>query len=158
MDTPPPANLLELAIQSTRSGDAEALARALDGGVPVASTTARGDSLLLLAAYHGHEIATIGKATGGVYMGDGQAPLAGVAYKGLTEVATMLLDAGAAIDAAGPDGRTPLMMAAAFDRTEMVRLLLARGARRDARDAAGLDAASIAHAMGAPKAEAILRE
>jgi ankyrin repeat protein len=40
-----------------RSGDADALAAYIDAGVPVNLTNDKGDTLLMLAAYHGHEAA-----------------------------------------------------------------------------------------------------
>src|SRR5438270_14029316 len=75
--------------------------------------------------------------------------LAGAAFKGLIDVAALLVDAGAEIDARSADGRTPLMRAAAFNREKMVAWLLAHGASPDARDAAGLRAIDVATAMGA---------
>jgi ankyrin repeat protein len=49
------------------------------------------------------------------------------------EVAGLLVEAGARVDATDPDGRTPLMMAAAFNRSAMVRWLLDRRLPRSAR-------------------------
>ena len=66
---------------------------------------------------------------------DAVAPLAGVAFKGLLDIAALLVSAGAEVDAASADGRTPLSMAAAFNRGPMVAWLLQHGASRDARDA-----------------------
>jgi hypothetical protein len=48
-------------------------------------------------------------------------PLSGVAFKGLIDMAELLVAGGAIVDAPSADGRTPLMMAAAFNRVEMVR-------------------------------------
>ena len=88
--------------------------------------------------------------------GRGESPLAGVAFKGLIDVAELLVAGEAIIDAPSADGRTPLMMAAAFNRVEMVAWLLAHGASPDARDAAGLRAVDIARAMAANDVVAIL--
>jgi len=40
-----------------RAGDSAALAAYVDAAVPVELTNDRGDTLLMLAAYHGHEAA-----------------------------------------------------------------------------------------------------
>ena len=49
----------------------------------------------------------------------GQAPLHGAAFKGDLQVATLLLDHGARVDAAGPNGKTALMFAAMFNRVDI---------------------------------------
>jgi ankyrin repeat protein/predicted DNA-binding WGR domain protein len=59
------------------------------------------------------------------------APLHEAAWQGKADAATLLLDAGAEIDATTADGRTPLAMAAEKDRAELVELLLERGAAID---------------------------
>ena len=69
----------------------------------------------------------------------------------------LLVEAGAAVDGAGPDGKTALMYAAMFDRAEAVEALLARGADPGRVDADGRRALDCALAMGAPRAEAALR-
>ena len=78
----------------------------------------------MLACYHGHAHLVLVLLASGANPdqpdGRGQAPLAGVAFKGLVEIAELLV---AAVDAASPDGRTPLMMAAAFDCAETVAWL-----------------------------------
>jgi ankyrin repeat protein len=45
--------LLEV-VEIAREGETAQLARLLDAGVPVNLSTATGDTLLILAAYHGH--------------------------------------------------------------------------------------------------------
>lgn len=154
-----PADLVALAVDAARGGDTDTLTRALAAGMPVNSTSPRGDSLLMLACYYGH--------TGAVQLlldkgadanqpdGRGQSPLSGVAFKGLIDVAELLVAGGALVDASSADGRTPLMMAAAFNRVEMVAWLLKRGAA-DARDATGLRAIDVARAMGANDVVSIL--
>lgn len=86
----------------------------------------------------------------------GQTRLAGAAFKGFADVVGVLLDHGAPVDGHGPDGRTALMTAAMFNRLDILELLLARGADPARRDAAGLDAAAAARAMGADDAVARL--
>jgi ankyrin repeat protein len=80
----------------------------------------------------------------------GQAPLHGAAFKGDLQVATLLLDHGAQVDAAGPNGKTALMFAAMFNRADIARLLLARGADPFRLDADGVSMLEAARKMGAP--------
>ena len=123
--------LVALAVEAARTGDADILARTIRAGVNVNATSPRGDGLLMLACYYGHEACVRALIEAGADVnqldGRGQAPLAGVAFKGLIDVAAELVKAGAAIDARSADGRTPLMMAAAFNRGEMP-LAVERGA------------------------------
>src|SRR5262245_30105875 len=63
----------------------------------------------------------------------------GVGVQAMLEVATVLLDAGAPVNAADNRGRTALMIAAELGRAELVELLLARGADRSIVDKAGND-------------------
>jgi len=112
----------------------------------------RDDSLLLLAAYHGHA-RTVGAllslgADPTLRNARGLSPLDGAALKGATDVIVVLLDAGADVNDTGPDGKTPLMWAAAFGRVAAVELLLKRGADAARLDRAGSTAADHARAMG----------
>jgi ankyrin repeat protein len=50
-----PLALVRAAPQQARAGDAAALEVLLDRGVPADVRTEAGDSLLMLAAYHGHQ-------------------------------------------------------------------------------------------------------
>ena len=148
--------LAQDAVAAARSGDLRQMRQALDLGVPVELCSASGDSLLMLAAYHGHrEVAALLLQRGAnptALSGRGQQPLAGVAFKGDVEMATLLLDHGAPVDGAGPDGRTALMFAALFDQLGVLELLLNRGADPSLRDSGGMAAAELAQHMGAFKA------
>jgi uncharacterized protein len=143
-----------------RAGRADELAELLGMGLPANLRNENGDSLLMLACYHGHvDAARVLLRHGGdpeLANDRGQTPLAAAAFKGDLAVARLLLDHGAAVDGYGPDGRTALMTAAMFNRTEMVDLLLAHGADLKARDARGLDAQAAAQAMNAPDTPAQL--
>lgn len=143
-----------------RAGESAELALLLDQGLPANLRNERGDSLLMLACYHGHCDAArvlLEHGANSELMNDaGQAPLHGAAFKGDLAVATLLLDHGARVDAAGPNGKTALLFAAMFNRVDIARLLLARGAdplRLDADGNAILDAA---RKMGALEAVALL--
>ena len=117
---------------AARRGDAPALADLLDRGLPPDLRNEKGDSLLMLACYHGGtEAARLLLQRGAdpdLANDRGQTPLAGAAFKGDLAVAGALLDHGAAIDGTTADGRTPLAFAVMFGRAEMVVYLLSRGA------------------------------
>lgn len=145
-----------------RGGHAAELAELLAMGLPANLCNEKGDSLLMLACYHGQS-----EAAGVLLNHDadpelandrGQVPLAGAAFKGDVVTTRLLLDRGAAVDGAGEGGRTALMVAAMFNRTEIVDILLARGAAVDARDAQGLTAQALAEKMGAPDTQGQLLE
>ena len=104
-----------------RVGNAAALESLLEQGMPANLLNDKGDSLLMLAAYHGHADATrVLLAHGGdtAHANDrGQLPLGAATFKGDRDIVEALLDGGASVDGAGPDGRTALMYAAMFNRT-----------------------------------------
>ncbi|MEJ2869698.1 ankyrin repeat domain-containing protein [Actinomycetospora sp. OC33-EN08] len=119
-----PAEVAELAgrlFDLARGGDAEALAAYVDAGVPVNLTNGSGDTLLMLAAYHGHADAVrvlIARDADVDRVNDrGQAPLAGAVFKGEDDVVRALLDGGAdplgghptAVDTARMFGREDLL-------------------------------------------------
>ena len=152
--------LLHAAFQHARTGDAVALAALVDRGVPVDVQNHNGDSLLMLAAYHGHLDAArvlLTRGADATRANDrGQTPLAGAAFKGDVATVRLLLDHGADVDGASPDAKTPLMFAAMFDRAEVVTVLLERGASPARRDASGASARDLAERMGATGALARL--
>jgi ankyrin repeat protein len=118
--TEPEGDLAELAgrlFDMARSGNAATLAAYVDAGVPVNLTNGAGDSLVMLAAYHGHPETVRVLAERGADVNRpndrGQTPLAGAVFKGEDEVVELLVAAGAdpaaghpsAIDAAQVFGR-----------------------------------------------------
>src|SRR5690606_5613532 len=120
----------------------------------------KGDSLLMLAAYHGHTELVQGLLTHG---GDpelvndrGQTPLAAAAFKNDVITARLLLEHGACVDARMPGDKTALMLAAMFDRVALVELLLAYGADPMLVDEHRMTARDLAQAMGALAAESVL--
>jgi uncharacterized protein len=82
-----------------RSGQTERLIAYVDAGVPVNLTNDKGDTLLMLAAYHGHAAtvrALLERGADAERPNDrGQRPLAGAVFKKEPEVVRALLDAGA---------------------------------------------------------------
>lgn len=108
---------------AARTGDDATLTRYLDAGVPATLTNSGGDSLLMLAAYHGHARIVADFAARGVDVNavndKGQTPLAGVAFKGYAEVAEVLIKAGADPDQGQPTARQTAQM---FNRQDMLEL------------------------------------
>src|SRR3954470_24826559 len=107
-----------------RGGRTEELAAYVDAGVPVNLTNDKGDTLLILAAYHGHP-ATVGalldRGADHARANDrGQTARAAAVFRQSTETVTRLLAAGADPDAGGPSARAT---AAFFDLPAMLALL-----------------------------------
>lgn len=120
----PSADVAELAgrvFDMARRGEADTLGAYVDAGVPVNLTNDAGDTLLMLAAYHGHGPAVralIARGADVDRVNDrGQAPLAGAVFKGEDDVVRALVDAGAdplgghptAVDTARMFGRDDLL-------------------------------------------------
>lgn len=92
-----------------REGRTERLQAYVDAGVPVELTDPAGNSLLMLAAYHGHAgtvEALVARGADVDRLNDrGQSPLAGALFKGEDAVVAVLLSAGADLDAGSPSPR-----------------------------------------------------
>ncbi|MFD3651076.1 ankyrin repeat domain-containing protein [Streptomyces cyaneofuscatus] len=123
-ETPDP-EVVELAAKVfdlARTGDAEALAAYVDAGVPANLTNGRGDSLLMLAAYHGHAGAVTALVARGAdpdrANDRGQTPLAGAVFKGEDAVIDALLGAGADPTAGSPSARDTAQMFGKADLLE----------------------------------------
>jgi uncharacterized protein len=107
-----------------RGGHTQELAEYLDAGVPADLTNDKGDTLLILAAYHGHA-ETVGvlldRGADHSRTNDrGQTALAAAVFKQSTETVTRLLRAGADPDAGGPSARAT---ATFFDLPAMLERL-----------------------------------
>jgi hypothetical protein len=125
-DEQPDAAIADLAgrlFDMARAGEAEKLAAYLDAGVPVNLTNAKGDTLLMLAAYYGHpatvEVLTERGADVNRTNDRGQTPLAGAVFKGEDEVVRLLVQAGADPDAGAPSA---IATAEVFGRSEYLEL------------------------------------
>lgn len=128
-ETPDP-EVVELAskvFDLARGGDTDALAAYVDAGVPANLTNDRGDSLLMLAAYHGHAEAVTALAIRGAdpdrANDRGQTPLAGAVFKGEDAVVRALLDAGADPAAGTPSALDTARM---FGKDDLLELFGAR--------------------------------
>jgi ankyrin repeat protein len=114
-----------------RSGDAATLAAYLDAGVPANLTNTSGDTLVMLAAYYGHESAVAALIARGAdvdrHNNRGQTPLAGAVFKNDSTIIEMLLSADADPLAGSPSA---LETARFFEREELARQLLQHIQRR----------------------------
>jgi len=124
------------------AGDAPAVARLLELGLPVDATDAQGCSALLRAAGGGHE-EVVGLllehgADTGLAARTGATPLSAAISMRHVGVVERLLRAGADPGLALPGQVTPLMLAAALGQPETIVRLLAHGADVHARDSQGL--------------------
>jgi uncharacterized protein len=106
-----------------RNGDPGLLAQ-VDAGLPVNLTDAKGNTLLLLSVYHGHEALASGLVARGAdpaRVNDrGQTALVAAAFRGLAGVSRTLLAAGADPRAGIPSA---VETARFFDQTEVAALL-----------------------------------
>ena len=130
---------------SPAQGETESLAAMLDHGLPVNLADHKGNSLLMLASYHGHLKATRILLEHGAEVerrnAHGQTPLGGAAFKGYLEIVDLFCwSPGADIEADNGVGMTPIMFAAMFGRTEVVHRLKARGASLKQRSRFGISA------------------
>ncbi|MEU6876945.1 ankyrin repeat domain-containing protein [Streptomyces sp. NPDC046712] len=128
-ETPDP-EVIELAgkvFDLARTGDAETLAAYVDAGVPADLTNDKGDSLVMLAAYHGHAeavAALLARGADADRANDrGQTPLAGAVFKGEDAVVRALLAGGANPEAGTPSAVDTARM---FGKTELLELFGAR--------------------------------
>ncbi|MER7839472.1 ankyrin repeat domain-containing protein [Streptomyces sp. NPDC096040] len=126
MSEAPDPEVVELATKIfdlARQGRTEALVAYLDAGVPANLTNDRGDSLVMLAAYHGHAEAVrelLARGGEADRVNDrGQTPLAGAVFKGETEVIKVLMEAGADPAAGTPSAADTARM---FGKAELLEL------------------------------------
>ena len=107
-----------------RAGATEDLVAYVDAGVPVDLTNDKGDTLLILAAYHGHPetvAALLDRGADHSRANDrGQTALAAAVFQQSVDAVGRLLAAGADPDAGGPSARAT---AAFFELPEMTALL-----------------------------------
>jgi ankyrin repeat protein len=137
IDDPGPSlepEVLDLAsrlFDGARRGDAAMLALYIDAGVPVNLTNTNGDTLVMLAAYHGHEATVAALIARGAdvdrHNKRGQTPLAGAVFKNDIAIIGLLVRADADPRAGSPSA---LETARFFKREELERLLRLHVGRR----------------------------
>ncbi|MEU3048657.1 MULTISPECIES: ankyrin repeat domain-containing protein [unclassified Streptomyces] len=130
MSEVPDSEVIELATKVfdlARRGETETLAAYLDAGVPADLTNDKGDTLVMLAAYHGHAAtvdALLARGAAPDRPNDrGQTPLAGAVFKGEGAVIRSLLAGGADPGAGTPSAVDTARM---FGKTDLLELFDAR--------------------------------
>ena len=107
-----------------RKGDAEQLAAYVDAGVDPNLANQKGDSLVMLAAYHGHAATVAALLERGADPNRpndrGQTPLAGAVFKDEPGVITALVAGGADPEAGQPSA---VATAQTFEREDLLALL-----------------------------------
>lgn len=107
-----------------RTGQTAALERYLEAGAPVDLCGATGDTLLMLAAYHGHGDTVKMLIARGADVDapnvKGQVPIAGATFKGYAEIVAILKAAGADPLAGQP---TAVETAKMFGRDDLLAIL-----------------------------------
>ncbi|KAK4623411.1 Putative ankyrin repeat protein [Fulvia fulva] len=121
-----PPEALDLAskiFDFAREGKVAELRQYLTAGIPPNLTNHKGDTLIMLAAYHGHleavEMLLEKGADMDVLNGRGQSPIAGAVFKGYDEIVKAMAERGADLAAGQPNAIEAARM---FHRTEMLRL------------------------------------
>ena len=108
------ARIVAFATDCARDGQTELLAAYVDGGYPVDHPDPQGNTLLMLAAYHGHPATLrllLDRGADPDRLNDrGQSPVAGALFKGEEAVVRLLVAAGADLDQGTPTARESARM------------------------------------------------
>lgn len=108
------ARIVTFAMDCARDGQTQLLADFLDGGFPADQPDPQGNTVLMLAAYHGHPDTLqmlLDRGADPDRLNDrGQSPVAGALFKGEHEVVRLLVAAGADLDHGSPTGREAARM------------------------------------------------
>ncbi|HUH90942.1 MAG TPA: ankyrin repeat domain-containing protein [Lysobacter sp.] len=133
-------------------GDADAVRRLLDLGLPVDALDHQGCSALLRAAGGGHravvDLLLARHADPGLAAGSGATPLSAAVSMRHVDIVDRLLVAGADIEQRLPGGPTVLMVACALGLPDLAARLLSSGANAHAIDAQGRTALHCAAMFG----------
>lgn len=107
--TPEVLEAANAMLDAARSGQTAQLLAWVDQGAPIDLRDSKGNSLVMLAAYHGHTELVAELASRGADLDmlneRGQSPLAGAVFKGDRPTVDALLAAGADPDAGNPSAR-----------------------------------------------------
>ncbi|MFE6890893.1 ankyrin repeat domain-containing protein [Streptomyces sp. NPDC057694] len=103
------ARVVDIALDLARAGDTDQLIGFLAHGLPADTADPGGNTLVMLASYHGQAGTVRALLERGAdpdrTNGRGQTPLAGALFKGADDVVTALLEAGADLDTGTPTAR-----------------------------------------------------
>ncbi len=106
--------VIALAMDLAREGRTEELLEFLDHGLPVDTRDEQGNTLVMLAAYHGQEAvvrALVDRGADVDLRNDrDQTPVAGALFKGEEGIVAVLVAAGADLDAGTPSARAAAEM------------------------------------------------
>lgn len=113
--------VVALAMDLARDGQREELAGFVDHGLPVDVQDDDGNTLLMLAAYHGHAetVRMLIERGADVDLPNArqQSPIAGALFKGEDAVVALLRESGADLDAGTPSARQAAEM---FGRSHLL--------------------------------------
>jgi ankyrin repeat protein len=126
-DDPEVLQLAAKVFNLARQGGTDTLAAYVDAGVPANLSNDKGDTLIMLAAYHGHPYTVAALLERGADPDQpndrGQTPLAGAVFKGEQAVIQALLDGGADPTAGTPSAVETARM---FGMDDLVALFESR--------------------------------
>lgn len=118
----PAGHVVDPRTDLARDGDVPGLVGQLETGMPVDLTDSCGNTLLMLAAYHGHAGAVSALIERGADVNRlndrGQSPLAGAVFKGEDTIVWLLLDAGADVNTGSPSAAATAEL---FGRGDLLR-------------------------------------
>ena len=113
--------VVALAMDLARGGETDELLAFIEHGLPVNCADPAENTLLMLAAYHGHAAtvsALIERGADVDLRNDrDQSPVAGALFKGVDDVVAVLVAAGADLEAGTPPARAAAEM---FGRTHLL--------------------------------------
>jgi ankyrin repeat protein len=146
----------EQALQAARQGHNIQLKQALAAGMDSNVANDNGDTLVMLAAYHGNleslELLLNNGANPNQVNHKGQHPLTGACYKGQLGIVNALLAHGADCEGGSTEpseAKSPLMYAAMHNHVQVVKALLDAGANPQRSTANGDNALSLSRTMDA---------
>jgi ankyrin repeat protein len=150
---PSPDRLQALLHEAARIGRDDVIPALLQAGASMEGRDPKGFTPLILASYNGHAATTgllldLGADPAGADEARGNTALMGVAFKGYSDIARALLNAGAEANQRNDAGQTALMNAVMFGHDTIMEMLLAAGADPQATDIAGNSPVSLAAAQG----------
>lgn len=147
--------------EAARSGNVEdAMAMAEINPDTLTAESSAGYTPLILACYYDHLKFVRYLVEQGVEVNGEEGTstaLQAASYKGFTELAKFLLEAGADPDTRDANGMSPLHYASQFNHVEIVKLLVTHNADTDVQDSNGHSPADIARLLEHTEVEEILR-